>query len=251
MRRAAANTAILSCLATTAALATTPQLQWRLGGLRRPRPEIAQRVGAVQLQLDVLGTVDTFYRTSPYLAAFLTCATKAASSDAISQRTVERVLSSAGKVTEHRFCFSRNAAFTLYGGLYGGLGQYYIFNELYPALFGTSTDITTVAIKVAFDQLVLTPFLCLPLAYLFKAAVFRTSLRATIEHYVRDAKRDLLWKYWAIWTPAQCLTFSVVPDHLRIPFIAFVSFFWLILLSTISNRTPVREPVRIGRRARS
>jgi hypothetical protein len=45
-----------------------------------------------------------------------------------------------------------------------------------------------------------------------------------------------LWKYWAIWTPTQCITFSIVPEHLRIPFIAAVSFGWLILLSSITSR---------------
>jgi hypothetical protein len=66
-------------------------------------------------------------------------------------------------------------------------------------------------------------------------------VRDALSRYVSDAKKDLLWKYWLIWTPTQCLTFSVVPVHLRIAFIASVSFFWFILLSTISNRAPVKE----------
>ena len=100
----------------------------------------------------------------------------------------------------------------------------------------------TVAVKVLFDQLVLTPFLCLPIAYLVKAAVFERPLRSGIEHYIADAKKDLLWKYWAVWTPTQCLTFSIVPIHLRIPFIAVVSFFWLIVLSNITNRPKATTP---------
>ena len=94
----------------------------------------------------------------------------------------------------------------------------------------------TVALKVITDQLVLTPFLCLPCAYLVKALVFGYPLREGLRRYLADARRDLLWKYWLIWTPTQCLTFSVVPEYLRITFIAGVSFFWLILLSSISNR---------------
>lgn len=39
-----------------------------------------------------------------------------------------------------------------------------------------------------------------------------------------------------LWGPVQRLTFSIVPDHLRITFIAAVSFFWLIILSTILGR---------------
>lgn len=77
-------------------------------------------------------------------------------------------------------------------------------------IFGTGTDVATVLCKVAFDMLVLTPFLCLPVAYLVKALVFQYPLKEGLEKYVADAKKDLLLKYWAIWTPAQCLTFSVV-----------------------------------------
>jgi hypothetical protein len=129
-------------------------------GARSPRIALQHRAGSAQM-LD-LHAVDGLYQSFPYPAAFATCATKAACSDAISQKTVERVVAENGAVTEHTFCMSRNAAFTLYGGLYQGCAQYYIFNELYPSLFGTSTDVATVAIKVAFDQLVLTPFLCTP-----------------------------------------------------------------------------------------
>ena len=72
---------------------------------------------------------------------------------------------------------------------------------------------------------------------MLKAAVFETPLRDGLDKYVQDAKGDLLWKYWAIWTPAQFFTFGVVPEHLRIPWVALVSFFWLIILSNISSRS--------------
>ena len=103
-------------------------------------------------------------------------------------------------------------------------------------LFGIGEDVTTVASKVLFDQLVLTPFLCLPAAYLFKAVAFSYPVREGLRRYVADARRDLLLKYWALWTPVQCLTFGVIAPQWRIPFIALVSFFWLVILSSISSR---------------
>lgn len=133
-------------------------------------------------------------------------------------------------------CWSRLATFFLYGGLYQGCTQYLIFNELYPIWFGEGTDVGTIAIKVCFDQFVLTPFLCLPVCYLVKALVFSYPLREGLERYVEDAKRDLLIKYWILWGPVQCLTFSVVPPQWRVPFISLVSFFWLLILSTITAR---------------
>ena len=130
----------------------------------------------------------------------------------------------------------RLGTFFLYGGLYQGCVQYYIFNVLYPIWFGEGTDPATIAVKVLFDQFVLTPFLCLPVCYLVKAIVFRYPLTEGLERYVMDARRDLLVKYWLIWGPVQCLTFSVVPPQWRVPFIALVSFFWLLILSSITAR---------------
>lgn len=130
----------------------------------------------------------------------------------------------------------RLATFFLYGGLYQGCVQYFIFNELYPVWFGEGTDVATIAIKVCVDQFVLTPFLCLPVCYLVKALVFSYPLREGLERYIADARRDLLVKYWVLWGPVQCLTFSVVPPQWRVPFIALMSFFWLLILSTITAR---------------
>jgi protein Mpv17 len=48
-------------------------------------------------------------------------------------------------------------------------------------------------------------------------------------------QEGLLQKYWMLWVPVQTLTFGVVPQHLRIVFIAAVSFVWLMILSSISS----------------
>jgi len=138
-------------------------------------------------------------------------------------------------------CLPRLGTFFLYGGLYQGCVQYYIFNQLYPVWFGEGTDIATIAMKVGFDQFVLTPFLCLPVCYLVKALVFSYPLREGVERYVADAKRDLLVKYWILWGPVQCLTFGMVPPQWRVPFIALVSFFWLLILSSITARAEAEE----------
>jgi hypothetical protein len=135
----------------------------------------------------------------------------------------------------------RLGTFFLYGGLYQGCVQYFIFNELYPIWFGEGTDIGTIAVKVCFDQFVLTPFICLPVCYLVKALVFSYPLRDGLERYIADAKRDLLIKYWVLWGPVQCLTFGVVPPQWRVPFIALVSFFWLLILSSITARAEAAE----------
>tara|TARA_B100000524_G_scaffold315657_1_gene193914 strand:- start:5648 stop:6442 length:795 start_codon:yes stop_codon:yes gene_type:complete len=196
---------------------------------------------------NILGVVDKWFTTQPYESAFAVTAFKATCSDLLAQ-TRERMAAVDAAVAPNptsddpesgsspRIIWPRTLAFLLYGGLYQGCAQYFLFNECFPAWFGVSDDLATVATKVLFDQFVVTPLLCLPVVYLLKAAVFMYPLSEGLRRYAVDAQKDLLIKYWALWTPVQCLTFGVVPPQWRIPFIAFVSFFWLIVLSSISAR---------------
>jgi hypothetical protein len=136
----------------------------------------------------------------------------------------------------------RNFGFLLYGGLYSGIGQHLIYQELYPHMFGTGKDIGTVATKIVFDQLVHGPFLCLPLSYVFKAAVYQDSIVDGLKKYVSDVThKGLLLKYWMVWTPFECVMYNYVPSYLIIPFISMISFFWLIILSAVSNSDTVEE----------
>jgi len=148
----------------------------------------------------------------------------------------EEVAVPAWRPSRPAIVWPRTLAFLLYGGLYQGICQLFIFNEVFPALFGTGTDLGTVTAKVLTDQFVLTPLLCLPVAYLFKAVAFRYGLREALRRYLADAQNDLLLKYWLLWGPVQCLTFGVIPPQWRIPFIACVSFIWTFILSSISSR---------------
>mmetsp|Transcript_45863 Transcript_45863/g.55174 ORF Transcript_45863/g.55174 Transcript_45863/m.55174 type:complete len:121 (+) Transcript_45863:570-932(+) len=112
----------------------------------------------------------------------------------------------------------------------------FIFNEIFPILFGRETSILTVVEKVSCDMLFISPLICLPVAYLTKAAIFQYPFKEGISRYFSDLKnKGLLQRYWSVWIPVQSCTFSIVPEHLRIPFIAVVSFFWLIILSSISS----------------
>lgn len=206
-----------------------------------PSPQSNSRIRK-HSQLNVLPTldfssafsvIDAFYKTQPYEAAFVTCGVKASAADLLAQsrESKDNELSESDKIE-----VERNVAFILYGGLYQGCAQYYIFNIIFPFLFGNGNDIASVAVKVAFDMLVVSPLLCLPIAYLTKAAIYGESWLDGLNKYKYDLiEKNLLLKYWSIWVPTQTLTFSVIPEHLRIAFIALVSFFWLIILSTIAS----------------
>jgi len=166
-----------------------------------------------------------FYESMPYTSAFVTCGLKASAADYIAQR----------KARTCEIDFRRNKAFLLYGGFYLGIFQYFLYNKVFPFLFGTGSSFEVVSMKVFVDMLVIAPFLCMPLAYVTKSLVQGESIRKGLSKYWSEVKNGLLLKCWRLWIPVQTLTFSVVPEHLRIMFIALVSFFWTIILSSISS----------------
>ena len=202
---------------------------------------------STSLKSSLIGAIDVFYKTMPLTSAFVTCGIKASAADFVAQKrasstdegegvlttTDEEILSEITTPFEKR----RNFAFLLYGGLYQGMAQEIIFNEVFPKLFGQGTDFLTVLSKVSFDMFVVSPFVCLPVAYLVKSVIFQYTVGEALSRYKDDVmKNGLLVKYWSLWGPVQCLTFGVVPVHLRIAFIAVISFFWLIIFSSVAAK---------------
>lgn len=195
--------------------------------------------------------VSDFYRGYPFVAAFITCGIKASAADLLAQRREnaalanssttaslgKRRMASASAVSVARLPdVKRNLAFLIYGGAYQGVAQEYIFNHVFQQIF--SSDLLGVICKVLSDVLFVGPLVNLPIAYLSKSFVFRyhQPLKRGIANYASDIRdKHLLKKYWTVWAPTQCLTFGVVPQHLRIAFISLISFFWLIALSKICN----------------
>lgn len=221
--------------------------------------------------MEAAAAIENFYVTSPYAAAAITCGAKASAADFVAQRRhiktrAEEAEAAAAaeaeaevnspeyrveeegtppplvvfedeKIEVEPFHTARNVAFLLYGGIYQGMAQEFIYNHLYPVWFGSDTSVPVVLSKVAFDLLVQTTLVTLPVAYLVKSAIFRYSPAEGMRRYWEDIRtHGLLTKYFTLWGPVQCLTFGVVPEHLRVSFIALVSFFWLIILSTVSAR---------------
>jgi protein Mpv17 len=224
---------------------------------------------ASTLSTSIGSTINAFFQNDPYLAAFLTCSFKASAADIVAQNQEDLGTEEANEFSDDSLVennyddnnnssgvnLSRNLGFLLYGGLYQGMAQCYLYNVVYPALLGTAEagDWTLIAKQVLVDNLLFAPFLCLPLAYCFKAA-FTTSdnnnnivvedeqqqqqwdilLQSSLTKYVDDVRhKGLLIKYWSLWIPVQCLTFGVIPPQFRVAFVGFVSFFWICILSTV------------------
>lgn len=222
--------------------------------------------------LDV-ASLDTFVETQPYLAAFLMCSLKASAADAVAQlralanmHTPPPTAIQANSNNNHQqnqqqqqlhdeqtALFSsldipRNIAFVLYGGLWQGLFQTFLFTNIYPHLFGVEHTWTSVAAQVLFDTTFMGPCVFLPVCYSVKSLFSAGNNNCTnlldcvptgLAKYHHDVtQKGLLQLFWSIWIPAQVLNFSVVPTHWRVLFVAAVSFFWVCALSTISSSSP-------------
>ena len=165
--------------------------------------------------------------SAPLTTAFATCFVKGSASDAIAQTQVER---------HERIDWRRNAAFALFSGGYLGVGQHYVYNVAFTRLFGRGTDLVTGLKKVVADSAVHVPMCYLPLYYPYKAMVLGegTALDG-LRRYRHDAY-DVLTTYWSAWPLVHLTSFTVMPQELRISFVAGVSFVWLVYLSYASHR---------------
>ena len=205
--------------------------------------------------------VSNFYADFPLQAAVLTCGVKASVADGIAQARPIAIkqkqqqkhdnnkenptfidfstLSSSNYSTSSWIDdleFRRNIAYIIYGGIFIGALCHYEYDVLFPILFGTEHNLVTSIKEVLFDNFVTAPIVWLPPAYFVKAVMYNYSLTEGLNRYINDiTKNGLLKKYWTVWLPAQSVSFTVVPDHLRVVFMACVSFFWFILFSTVSS----------------
>jgi Mpv17 / PMP22 family len=192
--------------------------------------------------------VDAFWRAHPLAAAAVVCAIKAGSADLVAQAREHHKKKSANggsisstATSDHgrKFDRRRSLSFILYGAIYQGAIQELIYNNLYNAMFGTATTVRVAVQKVLFDAIFHNALVCIPMAYVVKALVRdKVSVLTGIRNYIQDVRyHGLLLKYYTLWMPVNAMLFTIVPPHWRISVMALVSFFWMILLSTISSRS--------------
>jgi len=147
--------------------------------------------------------------------------------DSIAQYQVEK---------KERLDLRRNVSFAVFSGAYLGIGQHLVYNVAFARIFGAGTDLSTALKKVVADSTVHVPMIYLPLYYPFETVVMgKGGVIDGFKRYKEDAPA-VLSTYWSMWPPVHALSFSVVPQELRISFVACVSFVWLVYLSYASHR---------------
>jgi len=217
-----------------------------------------------------LEVVSDFYQNFPVQSAVLTCGLKASVADTIAQVTPQieenmlqeqeeqtRISSNSNSNNNNNSIdweVRRNLAYVLYGGIFVGLMSHLEYSCVFPFIFGYEKTLQITIEKVFFDNLVSAPLMWLPPAYFIKEWVYGAGgddnnndndnniFKQGLDKYLTDIRdNQLLIKYWTIWFPAQSISFSVVPDHLRVAFMASISFFWFILFSSVASKGDIKQ----------
>ena len=160
----------------------------------------------------------------------------------------------------------RTIAFGLFGFFYQGMAQYMIVNKGLERLF-PGNSIKNVVSKIFGMNFVSDPFLFYPVFYIFKESVavllgggssggdvaaaaslsfaaaeggtavvggsmklvheiLGSALDAYTTNFVNDVRTS-----WMVWLPGHTVTYGFMPQHKRIPWMAFVGFFYMCVLS--------------------
>ncbi|KAH8056210.1 hypothetical protein JL722_7512 [Aureococcus anophagefferens] len=128
----------------------------------------------------------------------------------------------------------RTLLFTSFGASYQGMWQYFMYNKLFERIWPGRTWGNTIA-KIAASNLISDPVFFFPTFYTFREVCntgelgpqsFTNGLHRYSQNYFNDWLNS-----WAIWVPGYTVTYAVMPTHLRMPWIAGVSFGYVCLLS--------------------
>jgi hypothetical protein len=128
----------------------------------------------------------------------------------------------------------RSLVFGAFGFFYQGMAQYFIVNYGWEKLFPGNSPKAVVS-KICGMNLLSDPLLFMPCFYIFKEVLAQGSLTtATVKAALWAYKGNCLmdWRNsWMVWFPGHAVTYGVMPTHKRIPWMAFLSFFYMCILS--------------------
>jgi Mpv17 / PMP22 family len=169
----------------------------------------------------------SFLKNHPFAAAVTITTCNAVVADLMTQLVLES--------SSAPYKLSRTLLFAAFGFLYQGVVQYTLVNNVWEKLFpGTSTQ--NVIKKICAMNLISDPFLFLPVFYVFKQFLADggnlswSVVKTAIATYKANALVDLR-NSWMVWFPGHAVTYGVMPSHKRIPWMAFLSLFYMMVLS--------------------
>lgn len=114
------------------------------------------------------------------------------------------------------------------------MAQYFIVNMLWEKRF-PGTKPKAVIAKICGMNLLSDPLVFMPTFYIFKQVMSQGGLGlATVKAALMAYKTNCLidWRNsWMVWFPGHAVTYGVMKPHQRIPWMAFLSFFYMCVLS--------------------
>lgn len=218
-----------------ATIPTTRQLPDRTPTVRHGHALAVQpatvSAGVRSALMRALSAYPALARKRPLAVAFVTCAFKSGCADMIAQSMEARL--------EHRpttIDYRRTAAFSLFGGAYTGCAQLVIYNRVFAWLFGEGRSVRAVASKVLADNLILMPFVAMPLNFIACATLAQGGSVSDGLAAMRREGPSALIGLWQIWLPGHLVSFAVMPPDLRILWCATLSLGSLTFMSHKANK---------------
>jgi hypothetical protein len=106
--------------------------------------------------------------------------------------------------------------------------------------FGYGNDVATVVAKVLVDQLLYSPLFATPVItgyFALRAGGFGTAARQGVfqRRFLTETLLPVQLASWLIWFPGVTFVYNM-PPPLQLPFAVLVHTFWVLILTTISER---------------
>jgi hypothetical protein len=175
------------------------------------------------------------YDNAPYMMAYCTCFAKGCVATSIAMAT-EPSKSSDEKNLRRFFNYA-----AVFGGVYCGMGQHFLYNSLYPRLFGATQSFSVAGMQIMTECCVANPFIAMPLYYCCKAVIEgEGTVESGLAQY-REEFWQVFQEYCLFWVPAHVVTFGFMPPQFRIAWVASVSVAYLSRLSFVSHQTELEE----------
>jgi len=169
-------------------------------------------------------------KSHPLATGIITSGLKTSAADLFAQKVIE------GK---EKGDWTRHAVFCTFGFAYLGAFQYWLYNVQFTKWCGPLAakvgHRATAPVKVFIDQAIHHPFLYFPTFFGIKAVVSGKPLSTAVTKYQTEIW-DSVKALWSVWVPLQLINFAFVPRHLRVPYVAAVSFGWTIILSVMQGK---------------
>ncbi len=166
----------------------------------------------------------------PVATGVWTSGLKTSAADAFAQKVLEG---------RDEMDWKRHATFCTFGFLYLGGFQYWLYNVKFTQWCGPITSKfghkASAPIKTFIDQAIHHPFVYFPTFYAIKASVAGKPMSYAVDKYKSEIWTSVK-TLWTVWVPLQLINFAFVPRHLRVPYVAGVSFGWTMILSVMQGK---------------